>query len=81
MEGEGAAGAFADVEVRVELEQLGRWQLEADQQEVGELAELQLRRQLEGLGAARLQGGYEVGGMFVEPPQGARTTLNRLVSG
>jgi len=27
------------------------------------------------------EGGYEVGGMFVEPPQGARTTLSRLVSG
>jgi hypothetical protein len=26
-------------------------------------------------------GGYEVGGMFVEPPRGARTTLSRLVSG
>ena len=24
--------------------------------------------------------GYEVGGMFVDPPHGARTTLNRLVS-
>jgi hypothetical protein len=27
------------------------------------------------------EGGYEVGGMFVEPPYGARTTLNQLVSG
>ena len=26
-------------------------------------------------------GGYEVGGMFVEPPRGARTTLTQLVSG
>jgi hypothetical protein len=24
------------------------------------------------------EGGYEVGGMFVEPPHGARTTLSRL---
>ena len=24
--------------------------------------------------------GYEVGGMFVEPPHGVRTTLNKLVS-
>lgn len=27
------------------------------------------------------EGGYEVGGMFVEPPHGARTTLSQLVSG
>jgi hypothetical protein len=27
------------------------------------------------------EGGYEVGGMFVEPPRGARTTLRQLVSG
>ena len=26
------------------------------------------------------EGGYEVGGTFVEPPHGARTTLSRLVS-
>jgi len=26
------------------------------------------------------EGGYEVGGMFVEPPHGARTTLSQLVS-
>ena len=26
-------------------------------------------------------GGYEVGGIFVEPPQGARTTIRHLVSG
>jgi len=27
------------------------------------------------------EGGFEVGGIFVEPPHGARTTLSRLVSG
>ena len=27
------------------------------------------------------EGGYEIGGMFVEPPRGARTTLAQLVSG
>jgi len=26
------------------------------------------------------EGGYEVGGIFVEPPHGARTTLSQLVS-
>jgi hypothetical protein len=26
-------------------------------------------------------GGFEVGGIFVEPPHGARTTLNKLISG